>query len=179
MNWRPGRRTALLVGAAVVVTVPLAAGLTAYVDHEPSHAGTGVLAERISGEGSSDNRRVPAAKSFSIAVDHQADPLGPGATSKLYLSVDNTSKQDIRVTALSASLVSITKSAANHFPGTCTVQNSGVQVQAWTGPEFNVRQGATVSSAPGYIPITLAASAPDACQDAVFSLTFSGTAVKA
>jgi hypothetical protein len=127
--------------------------------------------------GNGNNGVVPEAKSFSIAVDHQEDSLGPGSKAKIYLSITNTSQQTIRVDQLSASLVSIQSTTGSS--DACTATNSGLQIDPWTGESFDVLQGHTVSSAPGYIPIEFGTTAPDSCQSAIINLKFTGSAVKA
>lgn len=201
MNWAFGGPKPLLALGALATASVLSVGGYFVASSGSGGSPTKVLGEKITGSGSGTSTAggagattnskptsggngggpstPPASKSFTIALGSQHGDFGPGTTSELFLDVTNTSNQNIHVDSLSASLLSITKDSDNTAPGNCTLSNSGFQIVGWSGDQFDVLQGETASSAPGYIEVSMSAAAPDACQGATFNLSFSGTAVKA
>jgi hypothetical protein len=173
---------ASLVSVGVYTLVERVTGGGSGATGAPGAAGStpsSAASSKPNGNANGNNGNVPESKSFLIGIDHQADDLGPGATTNVYMTVTNTTNQNIVVDGLSATVTAVTRDAQNHFSGTCTLANAGATVGTWTGQPFPVTQSPTPSSSPGYIPLSLATSAPDACQGAAFTLSFSGTAAKA
>lgn len=147
-------------------TSPTAGGGNGGSTVSPSAAGGGG-----NGQGNGGNNGN-GGKSFTIAG--QTNGLYPGGTVQLHLTVTNNENQPMTVQALKASLVSIVK-AAGAPAGTCSPT---VTIGSWTGTAFLVPRNTVGMAAPGYIPVTVAYSAPDACQGASFNLSYSGTAVQ-
>jgi hypothetical protein len=104
-------------------------------------------------------------KNFSIAGNTAG--LYPGGTVQLPLTVENPNQQDIRVTGLTVSVVGTSASS-------CAASN--LRTTDYTGPGFVVpgKGSRTIS-----LPVTMARSAPDACQNVTFSLSYAGKAEKA
>ena len=153
-------------------------------------SGTHVLGEKITGSGTSapttsttgcngngncngqGNGNGNGNKTFTIGGT--ANGLYPGGTVHLQLKVTNALNQDMTVTALSATLGSITK-AVDAPAGTCSPT---VTIGSWTGTSFTLPANTTNMNATGYLPVSIAHNAPDACQGATFNLNYSGTAVQ-
>jgi hypothetical protein len=125
---------------------------------------------------SATNGNTAGSQGKAFAISGALSGLTPGATGHLMVSVTNPNNQDMKITSLSATLLSVTK-AANAPTGTCA--SSAFTVGAYVGSYFTVTKNTTRSSSPGYIPVTLSHNAPNACQGATFNLSYSGTGSQA
>lgn len=172
-----------ILGAAVACAI--AGGAYVGVTQHDRHAAS-VLGEKIVGSGSSagseqsganakgngngnGNTSNPPSKTFTITGT--VGGLYPGATVQLQLTTTNKLNQDMTVRQLSASFTNVTKATGQL--GNCSPT---VTIGSWTGTAFLLPKGSTVV-APGYIPVSIGRSTPDACQGATFNLHYSGTAV--
>jgi hypothetical protein len=111
-----------------------------------------------------------AAHSFTItgSLEGVYPGAGTGGTSAyVYLTVDNTNNQAIQVTSLTLTVGDASPgcTAANLSPETETVNFSVVV------PKHSSLGGTTFA-----MPISMIADAPNACQQAHFPLTLTGTA---
>ena len=104
------------------------------------------------------------AKAFTIADVGTATGLVPGGTVTRKVRVTNPNNQDIKVTALTTSV---------GRPSTSCPANA-VTVDPLTVP-FVIAKNA---SADVSLTVRMAASAPNACRNLTFPLTYSGTAIK-
>lgn len=125
------------------------------------------------GGGNGGGPVTPPAKTFQISGS--LGGIAPSVTRQLVLTVTNPNNQTIKVTALSASVASITK-AAGAPAGPCSAI-SLLQVGSWTGTAFIVNPGQT-RAITGHIPLTLSNSSGDGCQGATFNLNYTGSAVQ-
>lgn len=186
----------LAVGSMLLASI--AGGVTAIVlETGSAGADTKVLGERVTGSGSStatpnasggsssggngqgnngngngnggSNGNTSPGHAFTITG--AANGLFPGAVTRLYLTVVNPNNQAIRVTDLKATLSSVTGA-----PG-CSASTSNLTIQAYTGQQFDVAQNGSAPSV-GYIGLTLPSSVSNACQNATYNLSYTGTAVQ-
>lgn len=112
------------------------------------------------------NAGTPPAKRFSISgsiVD-----LYPGATATLTLRFSNPLPQDIVVMTADVTVVSTDK------PGCSTSSVAATSYAAPSGGGVAVPKRGTATVG---VPISMRASADDACSGATFSLAYAGTAV--
>lgn len=181
--WVLGGATGSVAIASVVTGVLLTAS---------SSPSTNVLGEKVTGSGSSNVSPLAAGgngngnngngngnggssgnnspgKAFTISGSVQG--LFPGATTKLFLTVNNPNNQAMTVTALSATLTSVSGASG------CAATASNLTISPYTGGTFDVAANGSAVSV-GYIPLTLPSSVANACQDAMYNLTYSGTAVQ-
>ena len=100
-----------------------------------------------------------------FVVSGRVEGLRPGATRPLALTVENPNSVPIRVT-------SITVAAGAAGPG---CPGSSLVLPRWTGSLAVPKRGTASLS----VDVRLLGGAPDACQGAVWPLTYGGTAVKA
>jgi hypothetical protein len=177
-------KLSLAIGALAVSTT--AAGVTAIIT-EISSSSTKVLGTKVIGSGGSSaspnangkgnngngNGGNSGSAGKTFVISGTVEGLYPGGTTELHLTVASDLNQAMTVESLSASLSGVIK-AVGAPAGTC---DGPVTIGSWTGSSFDVAENSSVS-APGYIPLTLASSAPDACKGATFNLHYSGTAVQ-
>ncbi|KJK33592.1 hypothetical protein UK23_45480 [Lentzea aerocolonigenes] len=104
------------------------------------------------------------AKAFTIADAGTATGLVPGGTVTRKVRVTNPNNQDIKVTGLTTSV---------GRPSTSCPANA-VTVDPLSIP-FVIAKNA---SADVSLTVRMAASAPNACRNLTFPLTYSGTAIK-
>ncbi|MDX8035547.1 hypothetical protein SK803_35525 [Lentzea sp. BCCO 10_0856] len=104
------------------------------------------------------------AKAFTIADAGVATGLVPGGTVTRKVRVTNPNNQDIKVTRLDTS---VGRPSPN-----CPA--NAVTVDALAAPVLVARN----SSADVFLTVRMARSAPDACKNLTFPLTYSGTAIK-
>lgn len=175
---------AATMALSALVASTIAAGVAAAITHQGTD--TRVLGEKIVGAGSSTNTpgnngnsgngnngngSTPMAKTFTISG--AVDDFYPGKTVLVALTTTNDLNQDLTVKTLSASVESVVETGSN-AAGSCT---PNISIDAWTGRQFDLPKKSTVP-VPGVIPITLSSKAPDACQGAKFTFSYSGTAVQ-
>lgn len=103
-------------------------------------------------------------KTFTIADAGAATGLVPGGTVTRKVRVTNPNNQDIKVTRLDTS---VGRPSPN-----CPA--NAVTVNALAAPVVVAKN----SSADVALTVRMAASAPDACKNLTFPLTYSGTAIK-
>lgn len=103
-------------------------------------------------------------KAFTIADAGAATGLVPGGTVTRKVRVTNPNNQDIKVTRLDTS---VGRPSPN-----CPA--NAVTVNALAAPVLIAKN----SSADVALTVRMAASAPDACKNLTFPLTYSGTAIK-
>ena len=103
-------------------------------------------------------------KAFTIADAGAATGLVPGGTVIRRVRVTNPNNQDIRVTRLEASA----GRPSPHCPA------NAVTADAFTAPVLVAKN----SHADVPLTVRMAVSAPDACKNLTFPLTYSGTAIK-
>lgn len=146
----------LAVGGAVA-----SAAVGAALRSEPPRAGipTSVLGGQVV-RGGGD---AGSAESFVVAGDVAG--LTPGVTRTLSLRLSNPNHDAISVEAI---VVTVGDSATGCSGAT-------LRVGPLTGPVLVPGGGEAAAS----VPVTMAASAPSACQGATFPLTYGGSAVKA
>lgn len=182
------RRTALMLALVGVFAAPVvvwqaqqgAAGGPIGGTNTSAVTGSGSSSGHGKGGGNSGNGGgngggpvTPPPKTFQISG--AVNDLAPAVTRQLVLTVTNPNNQAIRVTSLSATVVSITK-AVGAPAGACS-PTSLLQVGAWTGSAFNVSAGQT-RTITGHIPLTLSNAAGDGCQGATFRLNYTGSAAQ-
>jgi hypothetical protein len=108
----------------------------------------------------------------SFVIHGAVDGLYPGGNMRLHLTLTNPGDQPMVVTALSAALASTAATLDN----TCSAD---MTIGAWTNStRFELPRNAVDYPVPGYIPVSLAHSAPDRCQGNTFPLHYAGTAVQ-
>jgi hypothetical protein len=170
------------IGLATAVVV---AGTSTGILLSHGTPSTHVLGERIVGAGSS----VPASNQGSsnvgsgsgggggkgFSISGSVNGLYPGNTVQLHLTVSSALNQDMNVNSLSAVFSMVVK-APQAPAGTCT---PALTIGSWTGTTFRLPKNTLSEPAPGYIPVTLAKSASDACQGATFDFTYSGSGSQA
>ena len=128
--------------------------------------GVGVLSVgALSMAGATPQPNANANGHRDFVVSGRVEGLRPGGTRPLALTVENPNSVAIRVT-------SITVAAGAARPG---CPGSSLVVPRWTGSLAVPRRGTASVS----VDVRLPGSAPDACQGAVWPLTYGGTAVKA
>ena len=104
------------------------------------------------------------AKAFTIADAGAATGLVPGGTVTRAVRVTNPNNQDIKVTRLDTSV----GRPSPHCPA------KTVTVDALKAPVLVAKNG--YADVP--LTVRMALSAPDACKNLTFPLTYSGTAIK-
>ncbi|MGW6935792.1 hypothetical protein ACWGE0_37455 [Lentzea sp. NPDC054927] len=104
------------------------------------------------------------AKAFTIADAGAATGLVPGGTVTRQVRVTNPNNQAIKVTRLDTS---VGRPSPNCPANTVTVD-------ALAAPVLIAKN----SSADVHLTVRMARTAPDACKNLVFPLTYSGTAIK-
>ena len=177
----------LLMGALAVGSVAGGVVVLTANNGGDSHA-TNVLGEKVTGSGSStaaggngqgnngngngnggSTGNASPGKAFTISG--AANELFPGALTKLHLTVTNPNTQAMTVTDLKATLQSVSGAPS------CTATTANLTIQNYTGEQFDVDKNASKLST-GYIGITLPSTVSNACQDATFNLSYTGTAVQ-
>jgi hypothetical protein len=119
-----------------------------------------VLGEQLYAAQKTDAK--PDKSSSKFSATGSVDGLYPGATIPLTLTLINNTGATIEVTSLTVAVANASSS--------CVASN--LVVGAFDGPVTVPKKG----SAPTVIPITMRTQAPNACQGATFSLTYSGDA---
>jgi hypothetical protein len=105
-------------------------------------------------------------KSFGLSGNITG--LYPGAHPNLPVLVTNQNNQDIKVTQIQITVTATNKSG-------CTTSSTNLQPTNYTGPGFVVHAN---SSTTINLPITMPSTVSNACQDAIFTLSYGGSAVK-
>lgn len=164
------RLIAGLVGTAVVAGVSVTVWK---LDSHPTGSTiySGVQAAKTNGgnngNGNNGNGNTPHTFTISGTLGGVFPGDGTGASpAYVYLTVTNATNQNILVTSLTLTVGDASPgcTAANLAPATETVQFSVV-----------VPKNSQVGGTSFPMPISMPAGAPDACQNAVFPLTLSGT----
>ena len=118
------------------------------------------------------NGQPPDRGTKTFAISGSAQGLYPGGTAPLALQLENPSAFPIRV-------VSLTVQAANSDKAGCSANNLVVpsyEDAAGSGDDVVVPRRGTRTHT---LQVGLVATAPDACQNATWSLSYSGRAVRA
>lgn len=161
---RPDRAAPARPSRTAVPSPSPASTSTAHVDSRLSDGG-----EAAGGSGAGciadESGTVACPRNFTIA-GHTAG-LFPGGTVQVPLTVENPNEEDIRVTLLTVSVAGTSASA-------CSA--SYVQTTNYTGPGFVVPGNGSAAIS---LPVTMSHSAPDACQNVTFSLSYAGEAKRA
>jgi hypothetical protein len=158
----------------IALAVATAGTLSAYLSNittGSSTQGVGQGAARTSPAGKpstvptpqTSNTSVPEPGSFTITGD--VPVLFPGATAELTLTVQNRNYQAITVSRLTVASTGV------------DAQHTGCDPLVVSSPGFSGSLSvASMSTATTDVPISMSASAPDACQGATFTLTYGGSA---
>jgi hypothetical protein len=155
-RWEPLSRPVLVVAA-------LAALLGVVAPNPPSLTGAKVLGEKIVKDPPKEDKDKESKKDFTISG--QANGLYPGGSRPLVLTLANGNNFPIRVTVLAVAVAS-----AN---ATCAGAN--VRVAPLVAPVVVPANGTATTT----LTARMANNPPNACKNATFGLTYSGTAEKA
>jgi len=135
-------------------------------------AAAGVASHVVAGSGASPDRgRMELIASVQHAVTVTAPPvtgLYPRATRTFTLRIKNTYPYPVRVTAVKAQVA-----AATNRPG-CTGVKTNLTV-THSGGAFGIKPKKT---APVIMTVVMPGTAVDACQGAVFKITYTARAVR-
>lgn len=161
---RRASRNVLRAGAGAAVTLLI--GTAALAAQPGSHDGTSLVS--LTGSGAASETAPsgsPAVSSASFTISGDVGDLYPGVVRWLTLTVANHESFAIVVTSLT-----VTVGAAR---ATCGASN--LTVQSFSG-QLKVQAGGKASTK---VHISMAHSAPNACQGVVFPLHYEGLARKA
>jgi len=174
-----------LVAVSIVSSVSIAVFISSSSDKQQSGA-TAVLGVQIAGPNQlsvgdavdcvlDDGKQLPNGKvkilpvcPKSFGLSGNITGLYPGAHPNLPVLVTNQNNQDIKVTQIQIMVTATNKTG-------CTTASTNLQPTNYTGPGFVVHAN---SSATINLPITMPSTVSNACQDATFTLSYGGSAVK-
>jgi hypothetical protein len=161
--------TAVVAGASVIAWHELSAkptGSTLYSGVQAATSNNGNNGNNGNGGSANGNGNTPHTFTISGSLSGVYPGEGTVTPAYVYLTVTNPNNQNIQVTSLTLSVGDASPAcrAANLAPATETVSFSVVVPK-------NSQVGGTTFA----MPIRMLDSAPDACQNATFPLTLSGT----
>jgi hypothetical protein len=150
-----------LAGTVAVAIVATALGL-GFASAAPLSAPA--ASDRLIGLGTSEGSTVVDGQEADFGIRGAVRGLYPGKPKRLVLTVANHRSFDISVTSVTVAV----RGASARCPA------SNLSVARFAGPLEVAARGTSTTT----LAVSMAAGAPDACQAAVFQLTYSGTAIR-